>query len=63
MSHTAKVNIIADQEIQFFGQYDINIHDIITISLNGSGQVVEVVTTKGIYIKEGMFPILDKVGG
>jgi hypothetical protein len=57
LSHTVKVNIIADQEVRFFGQYAINIHDIITISLNGVGGVVEVVTSKGIYTQYKMHPI------
>ena len=57
MSHTAKVNIIADQEVRFFGQYAINIHDIITISLNGVGGISEVVTSKGIYTQYMTHPI------
>jgi hypothetical protein len=57
MSHTAKVNLIADQEVQFFAGYDVNIHDIITISLNGIGQVVEVVTAKAVYTKKGIHPL------
>lgn len=45
MSHTVKVNMIADQEIEIgypINPAVVNIHDIKTIVVNGDGKIVKV---------------------
>lgn len=38
MSHSVKVNLIANQTISFFGK-EVNIHDIETICLDSNGEI------------------------
>jgi hypothetical protein len=40
MSHSVKVTIIADQEIELLGKV-VNIHDILSISLDEHGKIIE----------------------
>jgi len=42
MSHTVKINLIADQSITFQG-LEINVHNIETIILGSEGEVKEIV--------------------
>ncbi len=47
MSHTVKVNLIADQEIEVDGQ-EVNIHDIRTITVDTDGRIIDVVLESGL---------------
>lgn len=45
MSHSAKITLIADQEIKILGEI-INIHDINTLVLDENGKIKQVYYTK-----------------
>lgn len=46
--HTVAISLIADQEIHALGRI-VNIHDIVSIILNGSGEITRIVERKPKY--------------
>lgn len=45
MSHTEKVNLISDSQISFKGK-EINMHDIVSVALDGNCQVISIIYKK-----------------